>query len=615
MANIAEIVIRATDEATNVINDIASNSGVSSKQMVDAFKGASLAISGLGVAGLAVLETTRAMSAEFGMLSMQLGISSSEMTALATETANVTFPLVEVQKTFDLLVRSGVECTAEMQQIATAFDTLGDATGFTASEISATLIPAFNAFGLCLTEVEGKTDMFTLMSRESLVTMNDFGRMMRYVAPEVEKMGITMEDSVAVLMALSEQGITGAAATREFRSAISAADGDQALFLASLGLTEAQLQTYRTEIENADGMTNQFAGALNEQYGIMATLKSTIDETKLSLSGYLAPLEGVMVGMTTAAPIVHALAGAQQLLNAANLKGAKILLTKLKVALLAVKAKMLLLLIPIKLVIAKLLLFLAPALLVIGVLYLLEKHFGVLTLVKEKVVAAFSEMIAFFETVVTTGIQQLQIVFETVFAAVKHAIETNVAIWQSVIDSAISTIVGVFNGLMGIAGIVSSAFAPVLSLISAPLNSAISFLRGLVSQFLNAGRALGDAFTNGISATISKAVDRARAAAREIRNLLPFSDAKEGPLSDLTESGESLMRTFAKGIDAGAHYPQQAFDMNIAGEGAMNVAKQQEVAAVSEKPMTIILQLDGKTVCKNVLKYMPGQLQKMGAKL
>jgi hypothetical protein len=38
----------------------------------------------------------------------------------------------------------------------------------------------------------------------------------------------------------------------------------------------------------------------------------------------------------------------------------------------------------------------------------------------------------------------------------------------------------------------------------------------------------------------------------KLRNLLPFSDAKEGPLSALTLSGERLMGTLGKGVMSGA---------------------------------------------------------------
>ncbi len=50
----------------------------------------------------------------------------------------------------------------------------------------------------------------------------------------------------------------------------------------------------------------------------------------------------------------------------------------------------------------------------------------------------------------------------------------------------------------------------------------------------------------------SWAYNAAKSVLSFVRKLLPFSDAKEGPLSDLTLSGQRFSETFAKGILAGS---------------------------------------------------------------
>jgi len=49
-----------------------------------------------------------------------------------------------------------------------------------------------------------------------------------------------------------------------------------------------------------------------------------------------------------------------------------------------------------------------------------------------------------------------------------------------------------------------------------------------------------------------------RSALSRLRKLLPFSDAKEGPLSTLTRSGAAMLEAFSSGITGASKLPSQA---------------------------------------------------------
>lgn len=66
-----------------------------------------------------------------------------------------------------------------------------------------------------------------------------------------------------------------------------------------------------------------------------------------------------------------------------------------------------------------------------------------------------------------------------------------------------------------------------------------------------------DTFTEGIKSAINKPVDMVKKALQKIRNMLPFSDAKEGPLSSLTLSGSKVLSTMAEGIKLTENLPAQ----------------------------------------------------------
>jgi len=78
------------------------------------------------------------------------------------------------------------------------------------------------------------------------------------------------------------------------------------------------------------------------------------------------------------------------------------------------------------------------------------------------------------------------------------------------------------NGLKGITNIFRNAFQGVLN-----------FFKNIGRQFYNAGRGLIQQIINGIKSTARNVLGSARGLLQGVRNLLPFSPAKEGPLKDL----------------------------------------------------------------------------------
>jgi len=80
-----------------------------------------------------------------------------------------------------------------------------------------------------------------------------------------------------------------------------------------------------------------------------------------------------------------------------------------------------------------------------------------------------------------------------------------------------------------------------------------SFFTGLwdwLSNFdlFQIGKNIISTLLSGIKAMISKPAEMIKSAFSKVREYLPFSDAKRGPLSDLTSSGRSMMDTVSKGV-------------------------------------------------------------------
>ncbi len=114
--------------------------------------------------------------------------------------------------------------------------------------------------------------------------------------------------------------------------------------------------------------------------------------------------------------------------------------------------------------------------------------------------------------------------------------------WANIKAAAISA----WNGLLEwIAGLGAS----MLSGLQNAWNSVLEYFSGL-SLFESGSKLLGT-FVDGLKSMAGSVVDSVKGVFQKVRNLMPFSDAKEGPLSTLTLSGSRLMTTFGEGVSQG----------------------------------------------------------------
>jgi phage-related protein len=109
-----------------------------------------------------------------------------------------------------------------------------------------------------------------------------------------------------------------------------------------------------------------------------------------------------------------------------------------------------------------------------------------------------------------------------------------------------------------IAGAVGPAWDGIRSAVISAVNSIVSAAR-------SAGASMAEAFADGIRSRLDAAYSAAKEMVDKIRNLLPGSDAKEGPLSDLTASGKALADTFRLGVESGTPSLQKSMRAALAG--------------------------------------------------
>lgn len=108
-------------------------------------------------------------------------------------------------------------------------------------------------------------------------------------------------------------------------------------------------------------------------------------------------------------------------------------------------------------------------------------------------------------------------------------------------------------------------FSTATNAIKGAFNGVIEWIQGKIAWFGECGKKIIDTLVGGIKAVAMKPVEAITGIFQKVRNLLPFSDAKEGPLSELTLSGKRVMTTFAGGVTSAQEAPEDSVAKSLAG--------------------------------------------------
>jgi hypothetical protein len=148
---------------------------------------------------------------------------------------------------------------------------------------------------------------------------------------------------------------------------------------------------------------------------------------------------------------------------------------------------------------------------------------------------------------VISGFEFLASLFTGDFAA---AADIAAGMWDTFVDSLMS-----IADLFGIGDWLRSIWAEVTTFFD-------NF------SLFESGKAILNTLGEGLIAAKDAVVDKVTGIFQSLRDLLPFSDAKEGPLSQLTLSGTRLMSTLAEGVEGGAGTLQGTLSGALGGIGA-----------------------------------------------
>lgn len=183
-------------------------------------------------------------------------------------------------------------------------------------------------------------------------------------------------------------------------------------------------------------------------------------------------------------------------------------------------------------------------------------------------------------------------------SGIKNIISSVLNTISTVIRSVLNSIKSVFSMIFNaLKGIVSAAFNAVKNAIKNGMTSAFNTVKGFFGRFRDAGRNIVQSIADGIRSAISAVTNAISSVTKKIRDFLPFSPAKEGPLKDLDKL--DFGGTISLGIDDGANEVEKAMEELLSFDAPVKVKTDYESefnadsSRKQKQPTTLVLRLGG----------------------
>ncbi|MCM3079592.1 hypothetical protein [Brevibacillus invocatus] len=188
------------------------------------------------------------------------------------------------------------------------------------------------------------------------------------------------------------------------------------------------------------------------------------------------------------------------------------------------------------------------------------------------------------------ALQGLWTLIVNVFNVIMTVVQGVWGVIAGIIQTAWSIITGIFSvGLNLLSGNWSGAWQAMLDMLTGVEDGIVNFFGGLKNLFWDSGKAIIQTLVDGIKSMVDAPVAAIKSVLEKVREYLPFSDAKRGPLSELTYSGGAIMTTLATGVGnkAGTLHNAMADSFAAAPKLTGSASFQADVNAAGSVPAAI----------------------------
>lgn len=165
------------------------------------------------------------------------------------------------------------------------------------------------------------------------------------------------------------------------------------------------------------------------------------------------------------------------------------------------------------------------------------------------IMAFFSVYWAYVSSIFQSAVSVLWTIIQGGFTVIYNVVSGIFKLISGVIQVGWALISGIFSTALALlSGDWEGAWNNMLDMLSGVWSGIEDFFAGLKDLFFDSGKAIIETLADGIRSVASAPFEAVTSALSKVRDLLPFSDAKTGPLSSLTHNGGKIVSTMAEGI-------------------------------------------------------------------
>ena len=239
-------------------------------------KGLTLPLVGVGTAAIKVATDFEKGMSEVKAIS---GATEKDFTALRDKAielgADTAFSAKEVAGAMTEMAKAGWNSKQIIDGMSGVLSAAA-ASGEELSTVSTIVADTITGFGLAASDSTKVADLLTQAANAGTIGISDLGESFKYVAPLANAMGISVEDAVTAISAMSMSGIKGSQAGTALSGVLSRLNGDNEK-------VRSTMKELGIEITNADGsfkslddivavLRNSFSGMTAEQKAYYATI-------------------------------------------------------------------------------------------------------------------------------------------------------------------------------------------------------------------------------------------------------------------------------------------------------------------------------------------------------
>jgi uncharacterized protein YukE len=461
-------------------------------------------ISAMGAIGGAALEGFARSQQETNValerMSRVTGMGSDALREMASETQNATFPMGEVVALMETATQRGLRGEG-IREYAQFWDMVGDATGEAGPKLGEMGI-ALAAVGIEAGNEAEALAAFGFITDNTTSSVSEFLTFLERTGPQLGEMGASVDDAAAILGILeSEFGLSGRTARTKFNQAINESDGTLQGMLDTLGVSSEQFEMYTAKVEGSSGAIEANAQAYADSMTPMQKFQAGAENLMMQYGG-LADAAGMLaVPLLALGPLMKGVsvlwkvASSEKIVSMAATTAATVKNVAIQIA----------------------------RWVVLGVQS---------TIAAAKVAAAWLISMGPIVLVVAAVVGLVALIIAN-FDKIKEVIAAGWEWVKRVTKEFVSSFVDTVTGLK---------------------DTIVSFFSNAGTWLVEAGKNIIRGLIDGIKSMISGIGDAIGGVASKIRNFLPFSPAKEGPLSGSGSpeiAGAKIVEMMASGMNSG----------------------------------------------------------------